>query len=47
MRDKDIDLEKGANTVSMNLSSLLTGTYELRLFSTPDQPPRTSRFVKQ
>lgn len=47
VRDKDVDLDRGANTVSMNLASLLTGTYELRLFTTPDQPPRTTRFIKQ
>lgn len=47
IRDRDIDLGEGANTVSLNLASLNAGTYELRLFTSAQQPPRTSRFIKQ
>ncbi|MBL7985915.1 MAG: T9SS type A sorting domain-containing protein, partial [Flavobacteriales bacterium] len=47
VRDRDVDLERGAQTVSIRTQDLPAGAYEMRLFTTTDQAPHNVRFIKE
>ena len=47
VRDRDVDLERGAQTVAIRTQDLPAGAYDMRLFTTADQAPYNVRFIKE
>ncbi len=47
VRDRDMDLDRGPRTVAVNLNGLSAGPYELRVTTTADRMPQSSRFIKE
>ena len=47
VRDRDLDLERGPRTVPVNLNGLAAGPYELRVTTTADRLPQSTRFIKE
>ena len=47
VRDRDVDLEKGPQTLSLPVRDLPSGTYGLRLATTATGSPQIVRFIKE
>jgi hypothetical protein len=47
VRDRDMDLERGPRTVPVNLNGLSNGPYVLRVITTADRLPQSTRFTKE
>lgn len=47
VRDRDMDFEKGPQTLSLRVQDLTPGTYDLRLMTTANGGPQNVRFIKE
>jgi hypothetical protein len=47
VRDRDQDLDRGPQTMSIGTSGLVAGAYEVRLFTSASGTPISARFIKE
>ena len=47
VRDRDMDLERGQQTISIRTGGLSAGSYRMRLFTNSTGVPQTAQFVKE